>query len=289
LTTEFASYAARGRNAGWRYLATTVLALGLAIALGVAVLLPLQLAGVLPPDLTVQIQHPREPVVFFSATGVIFGCLLGGFVLAARWVQAKRFGDIVGAWRWSLFARGALVWGLVLVLSVAVDALFDPSGFRLTAGPGTPALAFYALLALVPQTFAEEFVFRGLLTQGLLLAFRRPAPAAVVSGLMFGALHIPNGLPQAVSATVFGIVTAMIAIRLGGIAFTSGLHAVNNLMGAVVVVSADDVFRGLPGVFTQATPQLMWWDVAMSSIGLTALTIVVFKSSTGQPSGADGR
>jgi len=46
------------------------------------------------------------------------------------------------------------------------------------------------------QTFAEEFVFRGYLTQGLLVATRRTIPTVLISGALFGAMHIPNGLPQ---------------------------------------------------------------------------------------------
>ncbi len=122
------------------------------------------------------------------------------------------------------------------------------------------------------QTFTEELIFRGWLTQGLLLWTRRPAVAAVIAGLLFGLLHIPNGLPQAAGATLFGVAMSLVAIRTGGIAFTWGLHLVNNLLGAVVVVSSGDVFAGAPGLFTQTTPQLMWWDAAVEGVVLIILT-----------------
>jgi hypothetical protein len=87
---------------------------------------------------------------------------------------------------------------------------------------------------------------------------------AVVSGLIFASLHIPNGIPEAANAVVFGIVTALIVMRTGNLAFTYGLHLVNNLFGAILVVSSSDVLHGSPGVFTQATPDLMWMDVLAS-------------------------
>jgi hypothetical protein len=68
------------------------------------------------------------------------------------------------------------------------------------------------------------------------------------------------------------MVAAYIAIRTGGIAFTWGLHLINNLFGAVFVVSASDVFNGTPGLFTQSTPNLIWLDVA-SGIAILAIPL----------------
>ena len=130
-----------------------------------------------------------------------------------------------------------------------------------------------ALAGLAIQVFAEEVIFRGHITQGLLVAIRKPLPAALLSGIIFGAIHIPNGAPQAASATAFGVLLALIAIKTRGIAFTSGLHLVNNFFGAVVVVSAGDVFRGSPGLFSQDTPHLMWWDMG---VGILLLLVVAF-------------
>jgi membrane protease YdiL (CAAX protease family) len=94
---------------------------------------------------------------------------------------------------------------------------------------------------------------------------------------LFGSLHIPNGYAQAFAAAALGIVASLIAIRTGGIAFTFGMHLINNLFGAVVVVSADDVFKGLPALITQNTPFLTWWDsgvelVLLVSVGWFVLT-----------------
>ena len=134
-----------------------------------------------------------------------------------------------------------------------------------------PGLAAWALGGLLVQTFTEEFVFRGYLTQAILLALKKPLPAACISGLLFGAIHIPNGWPQALNAVCFGIVCALIAIRTGGIALTWGIHLANNYFGAVVVVSANDVFKGSPGLVIQNTPGLQWWDLGVSVLALAAL------------------
>jgi membrane protease YdiL (CAAX protease family) len=125
--------------------------------------------------------------------------------------------------------------------------------------------------SLLVQTFTEEFIFRGFLTQAIVLVLRRPWPTACVSGLVFGAMHIPNGWPQAINAIWFGVICAYIAIRTGGIALTSGIHLANNYFGAMGVVSGGDVFKGSPGLFIQNTPQLQWWDLG---IGLLVLAIL---------------
>lgn len=277
---SYLDYAQRGLNAGWRYGLAILLGCILTVALATAILLPLELAKVLPADWIVAAQDPRHPVSFFLFSGVCFGLLAVGLAIAARWIQKKRPGDLVGAWSWRLFWLGVGIWLIALVAAALVDFAIAPAGFRMTANAGTPGLLLVAFAGLAVQTFSEEYVFRGFVTQGLLLAFRRPLPAAILSGLIFGAVHLPNGAPQAASATVFGVVLALIAIRTGGIAFTFGLHFTNNLFGAVVLVSGGDAFRGSPGIFSQDTPHLMWWDMAVGSAALLLVGLVVTRAFT---------
>jgi membrane protease YdiL (CAAX protease family) len=271
--TTLLEYAGRGKNAWWRYLITVILALVIAMAIGSGVVLALLFLRLAPPDLARQVADPTRAPVFFASVAVTFGALLLGFMLAARWIQAKRFVDLIGDWRWRLFALGAGGWLALQLAAGLADFALAPSGFKLTASPATLTLAFAAVPALAVQTFAEEFVFRGYVTQGLLAAFRRPWPTAIVSGLIFGAVHYANGGPQALNAVMFGVAAAYIAIRTGGLAFTFGMHLVNNVLSAVVLVSADDVFRGAAGLFTQSAPHLVWWDtVAQAAV----LILVVF-------------
>src|SRR6185436_6495908 len=113
----------------------------------------------------------------------------------------------------------------------------------------------------------------------LLLATRRPALASAISGVLFGLIHIPNGAAQAASAAFTGVMLSLIAIRTGGLAFGWGLHLVNNLFGAVVVVSGSDVFRGSHGLITQTSPELLWFDAGMNALAIAAVTLVVVRRS----------
>lgn len=275
----FAGFAARGANSWWRYLVCAVLAFALWIAFLVVVAFAIARLNLGPSNLAAELTSPSDPIPFFLSTGVLFASLTAAFAVASRWLLRKSFMDLVGAWRWRRFLSGAAIWSVLIVVSTLADVLLQPKGFSVTAGAGTAALAGAALVGLGAQTFAEEWIFRGWLTQGLYLAVgRRAWPAAVLSGLIFGAAHIPNGWPQAASAACFGVAAAWLAIRTGGIAFTLGLHLVNNLFGAVVVVSASDVFKGSPGLFTQNTSGLMWWDVAVEIASLALVVGLVMRS-----------
>ena len=266
----YLSYAERGRTAWWRYLLTLIA--GLILAVLALALLSAGLAFLrLPPrDLALQMQNPTDPRIFFAAIATVFAALGIGLAAAAALIQRKRPADIIGAWHWRLALGGLLLWLAVQVVLSGIDFALAPSGFSWT-GHATPVLALWAFGGILVQTFTEEFIFRGFLTQGILLVLRRPIPTACLSGLLFGAMHIPNGWPQAINAAWFGIVCALIAMRTGGIALTSGIHLANNYFGAMVVVSGGDVFKGSPGLLVQDTPQLQWWDLALAVLALAVL------------------
>lgn len=272
---EFLEYAARGKNSWWRYILCCITAFIFVIIGLIVLLLPLTLAHALPADFAQELQHPKDAVAFFLGTGLTFGGLMLGLIASTAIFQRKRVRDIIGRWRWRYFLAGLVIWLGVQCLSVVVDFLIAPKGFSITASQQTWSLAFAALVGISVQSFAEEFIFRGYLTQGLLLAIKKPLPAAIVSGLIFGAAHISNGIPQTANAVVFGIVCALIAIRTGGIAFTYGLHLTNNLFGAIVVVSSSDVFNGSPGILSQNTPQLVWSDLVFSVLAFVALAVIM--------------
>lgn len=272
------SYAARGRNDGWRYVVTPLVAVLMAILATVVITVALMVLGQVPTDFVRQAQNPGAfPVTFFLFNGLVFLVFVAAFAGVIFLIHRKRFIDILGVWRWRRVAGGFLIWAVILLVGAGLDFALSPASFHRSATGQTGALALAALAGLSVQTFAEEFVFRGYVTQGLLLATKRTIPTAVISGLLFGALHIPNGWPQAANAVLFGVILALIAMRTGGIAFTYGLHLANNLFGAVVLVSAGDAFKGSPGLFTQNTPQLMWWDALVGGASLAAVAAVVYR------------
>jgi membrane protease YdiL (CAAX protease family) len=172
---------------------------------------------------------------------------------------------------------------VVLLGDSAIGYLVRPAAFSLGSLAFNPAVLGAILGGLAIQTFAEEFIFRGYVTQGLLKAFRRPLPTALDSGLIFGAMHIPNGLPQAVSAAIVGVGLALVAIRTGSLAIGYGAHLINNVFSAVVVVSGGDVFRGSPGLIMENAPDLVWLDVGVETVAIALILAALYRRRPVRP------
>jgi len=136
-------------------------------------------------------------------------------------------------WRWLL----ACLWPAAVVVavsvlggSVAVPVLL---GERLDA-PSTPPvtllLSLLVIVLVVPlQSAAEEYVFRGLLMQtlGSWIAFPLVALIVPTALFTFGHLYDVWGL---IDVAVFGLVSAWLAWRTGGLEAGIALHTMNNVI-----------------------------------------------------------
>ncbi len=123
------------------------------------------------------------------------------FVLAAVFC-AQIGGRVVRAWQFGLrppgvgwrSATGLLVFLLVafLVLSVGWSEVFHPSKEKLLeqlgSNEGAALLLLSAGLTCVVAPICEEFLFRGYIFTAL-RSWRGTWPAAVITGLVFGAVH----------------------------------------------------------------------------------------------------
>lgn len=269
--------AQNGRHAWWRYLVTLIIAFAVQLVVVIIAGFAAALMGAPLDTMLSAIQDPAQPLYFFPTIALSFAGLLAGFVVGGMWLHKKPVSDYLGNWKWSAFAFGVVAWLVLLCVDIAMDYGLKPSGFTPGTAPYVPLTVGVTLLALAVQTFAEEFIFRGWLTQGLLKLFKNPIAASVVGGLLFGAMHIPNGLYQAASATVMGIGLALITVRTGSLAIAFGIHLINNVFGAVVVVSGGDVFKGSPGLLVQNTPELNWVDFGFVVVALALVVVAVYR------------
>jgi len=130
-----------------------------------------------------------------------------------------------------------IIGGLILVALNAGDHV--QAGFEnfsvATSQPSTTALA--AILATVSLVIVapivEEVIFRGLLFGAL----SRPlgiAFAAIVSGLLFGALH--GDLIFFPLLAALGIINAVVYARTQNLAVPMIVHAANNAIGALFLI-----------------------------------------------------
>lgn len=151
--------------------------------------------------------------------------------LSADWTTLRKRLGITGfGWEdlgWALLAYFAYlsVAGTYSQL-VGVPEQDDIAGFF---GP----IGFQILLIVVAASISEEICFRGMLYGGLRNGMG-PILAALISGAIFGSLHLLTG-PSAVPVLItLGVTLALLFEKTGSIVPGIILHAVNNSLALAV-------------------------------------------------------
>jgi membrane protease YdiL (CAAX protease family) len=167
-------------------------------------------------------------------------------LLAVRWIGRRPAGTVSSVtgglrWRW----LGLCLLAAVPILAATTGAMLllpaedEPSQQWAGWEVFGPALAM--LVLLVPlQAAAEEYVFRGWLTQAVGAFLRSPWIAIAPQAVLFAAAHgwgTPWGFADLV---VFGAVAGWLTVRTGGLEAAIGLHAVNNLLAFAAAASVVD-------------------------------------------------
>lgn len=107
-----------------------------------------------------------------------------------------------------------------------------------------------AVMAILVQVTAEEFLFRGYLQQQLAARFRSPMIWILVPSALFGFGHYmpqeagENAILIVSWAVLFGVLMADLTARAGTLGPAIAVHFVNNFL-AIVVISMPDALSGL--------------------------------------------
>jgi len=223
-----------GRNAWWRY------------ALGVFTVTFFWLVlGYVPYFLLVGGGAETGPLLDFVAINFSIFMMLAGLAVTVRLIHRRPLRSLVtpeARVDWRRIGRGALVWAVMATVIVVVEHLLFPGRYYLSFDPERFLPFLAAVLVLTPvQATAEELVFRGYAMQGLGLLTRRPLLIAVASSLIFTVPHLLNpevhlhgALIMAANYFVIGMLLATITLRDGRLELAIGLHAVNNVLLALV-------------------------------------------------------
>ncbi|MFD4525262.1 CPBP family intramembrane glutamic endopeptidase [Streptomyces sp. NPDC058470] len=226
-------------------------------------------------------EAPDGTVEFGPVTGtaldlLVIASALPVVLLAVRWTGRRPAGTVSSVtgglrWRW----LGLCVLAALLVLAVTAGAMLLPPMDDATPSRWAgwevfgPALAM--LVLLVPlQAAAEEYVFRGWLTQAVGGFVRSPWWALVPQAVLFAAAHgwgTPWGFAD---LAVFAVVAGWLTVRTGGLEAAIGLHAVNNLLAFGVSAAVVD---GLKSDDTAADAS--WQLVAIDLAGIALYTAAV--------------
>jgi membrane protease YdiL (CAAX protease family) len=159
-----------------------------------------------------------------------FGFLIVPIAMAMRggiaWREAlRRLGlrrfDVPAAFLWMFVA-------VVAYLTLAIlyaNLIGEPEQEDIAESFGSLPVQF--LLIVVAAPVSEEVCFRGMLYGGLREALP-PWAAALIGGLVFGALHALTGLSAVPPLMVFGIVLCLLYEKTGSIWPGVILHMLNN-------------------------------------------------------------
>lgn len=141
---------------------------------------------------------------------------------AAKWMA------IAYAGYWVL----AITWAALLDISEQ-DSLPDSLG----VDESTAALVAVCVLVTVVAPIAEEVFFRGYFF-GALRNWRGPWPAALITGVVFGGIHLGSAEPEfLVPLAVLGAMLCIVRWRTGSLLPCIALHAINNALAFSVAES----------------------------------------------------
>ncbi|ADW68085.1 Abortive infection protein [Granulicella tundricola MP5ACTX9] len=191
--------------------------------------------------------HPSIP--FRYGSSIVLEWLLLGFVLARirnrKAFLLQAFRSRSSTWLQSLGnGIAAYCLGFVAIAIVAIAIHFTPLGTKTNAA---------AMLAMLPRTtsqfalwlalsltagICEELIFRGYLTQQFTAWIRRPVLALVLSSLLFGSVHLYEGLaailPLAALALVYGFIVRSLK---GDIRAVIVAHTLQDFLVAVLALA----------------------------------------------------
>jgi uncharacterized protein len=178
----------------------------------------------------------QPPAVQIIATIVQDLCLIGSAVVFARMSGRLRPGDfglrptrLRSAIGWAVLAWASFyVFTAAFIAIIGASPKDDQLPEQLGVNDSTTAMLAVAFLVAVVAPIAEEFFFRGFFFASL-RNWRGVWPAAIITGLVFGAIHGSSAdaaflLPLA----FFGFVLCLLYQRTGSLYPGIAVHCTNN-------------------------------------------------------------
>ena len=132
----------------------------------------------------------------------------------------------------------ALVWALAIVAQFFLPN--DPSVSQKMVEELThnqPLFSFFMVVVFAPLT--EELTFRGMLARFVFPQqdnIKQTALFLLVSSLIFALVHFPGTPLQFLVYASLGFSMGLAYINKGGLAYSMGLHALNNLIAFLMIV-----------------------------------------------------
>jgi uncharacterized protein len=218
----------RPRWKPWTAWAALVAAFGGALmgALIVGVIGAIAGADLQDPTPAVNIAATIVQDICFVASAVLFASMAGRPLPEQFGLRPTRFWSALGWMALAFFAF--YIFTVIWVAIVHADADDTKLPKELGVDRSTVALLAAAFLVSVVAPIAEEFFFRGFF-YGALRNWRGVWPAAIITGLVFGAIHIGSAeVALLLPLAFFGFTLCLLRERTGSLLPCIVLHCANN-------------------------------------------------------------
>lgn len=182
-----------------------------------------------------------------------FAVLLALTLFFVRYVHERPVNSVLTSrakMDWRRFFFGAGIWTLFTVVMLLVGYFIDPSMFVWNFKPQAFLLLLLISVFLIPlQTSFEEIYFRGYLMQSLGVLTKNRWFPFLLTSVLFGMMHVFNPEVKEVGYLILiyyistGLLFGMVTLLDEGLELALGMHAVNNILAAVLVTSDWVVFQ----------------------------------------------
>ncbi|MGR7023471.1 CPBP family intramembrane glutamic endopeptidase [Geodermatophilus sp. URMC 62] len=265
--------AMRSRDwAWWRPLLGLLLfAVAYSVAAFVVVLLTL-LTGITPDLALLDLVDPGT-LLLTNLSLIVAIPIVWLLWVAAHGMRPGWSSSVLAQLRWRLFApltlRALATLGVGIGLSVLLGFLVEGGA---VTGPVDDLVWLLLVVVLTTpiQSAAEEYVFRGYLSQAIAGWIRSPRAgalvAAVVTAALFSAAHAPGDVVTFLDRFAFGLAASAVVWLTGGLEAAIVLHAVNNVLVFCLAGTLGD------GVTTDEVPA----GVGLLSLLLTLLSMSAY-------------
>ncbi|GAB4080135.1 hypothetical protein GCM10028783_10830 [Modestobacter muralis] len=220
----------------WRPLLGLLLFIVVYGVASLAVLLVSAVTGLVPDLALLELTDPGVLLVtnisLIVAIPIVWLCWYVTHGMRTGWSSS-----VLGRLRWRLLLpwtwRALITLGVAVVLGLVIGLVatdVEATGFTDSFG----WLLLVVLLTTPLQAAAEEYVFRGYLTQAIAGWVGRPRAgavvAAVVTAALFSAAHVPPDLETFLYRFAIGLAFSAVVWLTGGLEAAIVLHAVNNVV-----------------------------------------------------------